>query len=78
MNILAPKVSYDGVPAKELKQLVRQFQKAKEPVRCELGHERCGATSEPSQDGQAPCARELLIELAWRGLIPTEEINVPE
>lgn len=69
------RVSYDGLTAKELRVLVRQWKKAKGQFRCELGHDGCGATTEPSLDGQAACARELLHELAWRGLIDVDEVT---
>lgn len=73
---MTTRVSYYGLTAKELKVLLRQWQKAKGEYRCELGHNHCGATTEQSQDGQAPCAREILHELAWRGLIDVDQAEV--
>lgn len=72
---MSTRVSYEGVTPKELRVLFKQWQRGKGRFRCELGHEGCGATTEASQDGVAPCGRELVHELAWRGLIDTTEVT---
>lgn len=69
-------VSYQGMTPKELRELHKQWKRGKGRYRCELGHDGCGATNEITQDGQAPCARELLHEMAWRGLIDTNDAEV--
>lgn len=59
--------SYSDVEKKELWAQHRQWLKAKkDAVRCEDGHESCGCSTEPSQDGKALCHREVERELIWR------------
>ena len=59
-------VSYSGLTWKEIKALHKQWVRAKARVRCELGHVDCGCSDELSQDGQAVCHAELMIEARWR------------
>lgn len=59
--------SYSGLATKELWALHRVWQKGKAlVVRCEDGHDECGCSVEVTQDGKAPCHREVERELIWR------------
>lgn len=58
--------SYAGLHNKELRALLKQGKKSR--IRCEHGHANCGASSESSQDGQAPCLVELQHEANWRSV----------
>lgn len=57
---------YSGLTDKELRGLLRQGRKKR--VTCEHGHDNCGASSESSQDGRAPCLVELVHEANWRSV----------
>lgn len=59
--------SYSDLRSGELWKLHRQWQKGKQNVvKCEDGHDLCGCSVEQSQDGKAPCHREVERELVWR------------
>lgn len=60
------KPSYEGLTFKELKALHKQWLRAKVRVRCEMGHQECGCSSESTQDGLAPCHEEVVNEFRWR------------
>jgi hypothetical protein len=70
-----PKASYEGLSWKELKAVATQGiknLKSRRGLRCELGHDD-GCTTEPSQDGKAPCLAEVMNEVRWRNANATVE-----
>jgi hypothetical protein len=58
--------SYAGLHDKELRVLLKQGKRSR--IRCEYGHDDCGASRESSQDGRAPCLVELQREANWRSV----------
>lgn len=71
------RVSYGSMDQRELRVLYKQWVRGRgKLVTCEAGHEGCGCSTEDALNGQAPCGREVLHELAWRGLIVADEVAV--
>jgi hypothetical protein len=58
--------NYENMSNLQLSSLLRQLQRSKIEISCELGHPACGCSNVQSMDGNAPCAEQVQKELDRR------------